>query len=107
MNKLNITPFRAILLTFLFIGSISIRVFGETPNAVGAKQFAETFSKPTLLDLARGKITQSPELQKRYQSASFKQTPVFVFQNTEKGFAVIAQLNNNLLWLAMLLTENL
>jgi len=95
MKKLNITPFRAILLTFLFIGSISIRVFGETPNAVGAKQFAETFFKANAPRFARGKITQSPELQKRYQSASFKQTPVFVFQNTEKGFAVIAQLNNN------------
>ncbi len=96
MNRILSTYKRlaAISLIFLIVGSLALPLVAETPDAAGARQFAETFFRTSAPQFAPGKI-QSPELQKRYQSASFKQTPVFVFQNSEKGFAVVAQRNNN------------
>lgn len=91
------TPFFSltIFLILIFGLSVNLSASAEIPNAAGAKQFATSFFKKNAPKFLPGKTIQSPVLQQRYQSASFKQTPVFVFQNSDKGFAVVAQRNNN------------
>jgi len=73
---------------------MNFSIFAETPNPTGAKQFAEDFFKTNAPRFAPGKVYQKPVLRQCYQSASYKATPVFVFQNVEKGFVVVAQNNN-------------
>jgi Leucine-rich repeat (LRR) protein len=82
------------LVILLLTGTMNFSIFAETPNPTGAKQFAEDFFKTNAPRFAPGKVYQKPVLSQRYQSASYKATPVFVFQNVEKGFVVVAQNNN-------------
>ncbi|MBP8944648.1 MAG: C10 family peptidase [Paludibacteraceae bacterium] len=82
------------LVILLLTGTMNFSIFAETPNPTGAKQFAEDFFKTNAPRFAPGKVYQKPVLRQCYQSASYKATPVFVFQNTEKGFVVVAQNNN-------------
>ena len=79
---------QSIFLSLLFLYGVYSSSYAESPNAAGAKQFAGIFFKTNNPQFAPGKVVQPPVLQQRYQSASFKQTPVFVFQNSEKGFAI-------------------
>lgn len=79
----------------LFFLAINIAVFAETPNASGAKQFAESFFKANAPQFAPGKVAQTVTLKQCYQSQSYKENPVFVFQNSAKGFAILAQRNSN------------
>lgn len=92
--KVNYTYwFCGLLLSLLVM--IDIPLLAETPNASGAKKFAETFFKTNGPQFAPGKIVQQPVIKQCYQSQSYKGNPVFVFQNSEKGFAVVAQRNSN------------
>lgn len=72
-----------------------INIYSETPNASGAKQFAESFFKTNAPQFAPGKTIAKTTLKQCYQSPGYKENPVFVFQNTNKGFAVVAQRNGN------------
>ena len=95
MNILNsITDsFRWLFLLFLCVTTVTLQA--ENPDAAGAKQFAETFFKANTPQFAPGKIVQKPVIKQCYQSPGYKKAPVFVFQNSDKGFAVVAQRNSN------------
>jgi len=82
------------IVALILIGSIDFSIYAETPNPTGAKQFAEDFFKTNAPRFTPGKVYQKSVLRQSYQSASYKATPVFVFQNAEKGFVVVAQNNN-------------
>jgi len=86
---------RFIWLVLLFLGAINTFVFSETPDASGAKQFAESFFKTKAPQFAPGKVIRKVFLKQCYQSPSYKENPVFVFQNSDKGFAILAQRNSN------------
>ncbi|NLO70581.1 MAG: hypothetical protein GX102_06515 [Porphyromonadaceae bacterium] len=79
-------------LSLLLIGLFTIPAMAETPDPEGAKRFAETFFKANAPNFAPGeKAPTAFALEQRYQTKADKQTPVFVFQNSGKGFAVLAQ----------------
>ena len=84
-----------ILFILFFIGVINCQLLAEPPNPIGAKQYAETFFKANAQKLAPGKTVKTPVLEQRYQSSLNKRTQVFVFQSSTKGFAIVAQDQEN------------
>ena len=95
MKIINSTICRLSWLVLLFLGVINTFVFAETPNPSGAKQFAESFFRTNAPQYVKGKVNRNVALKQCYQSANYKENPVFVFQNSTKGFAVLAQRNSN------------
>ena len=82
---------QTILLSLFLVLSAVGSANAASPNALGAKLFAENFFKTKSPQFAPGKVIKPPVLKQCYQSASLKQTPVFVFQHEKSGFVVLGQ----------------
>ncbi|MDD4489494.1 MAG: C10 family peptidase [Paludibacter sp.] len=95
MKKINLNNIssHSWLLLFVLFSITFFPLNAETPNVEGAKQFAEKFFKGNSPQFAPGKAAPTIILERRYQSQVNKKTSVFAFQQSESGFALVAQNN--------------
>lgn len=83
------------ILAILLTTSI-FKINAETPDAEGATKYAREFFKVNSNYFSDGSLkTSENQIKKCYQSAGKRNMPVFVFQNASKGFAILAQKDNN------------
>lgn len=64
------------------------------PNSAGAKQFADDFFRTNTPQFIKGKVVKKSPLIQQYQSSKDVKSPLFVFQQEQNGFAMVAQSNN-------------
>lgn len=81
------------LLIILTLGIINY-LQAENPNTTGAKQFANEFFLTSTPQFIKGKVIKKAPLIQRYQSHADVKSPLFVFQQENNGFALVAQSNN-------------
>lgn len=93
MNSLRIIT-RRFTMMCLLLQTLSIVVFAEIPNPAGAERFANDFFQRKTPQFIKGKVVNSTNTILQYQSSAEANTPLFVFQQKEKGFAMVAQSNN-------------
>lgn len=89
-NKYGIGKVQIIILAIFYL----LPILKATPNSEKARLTAELFFSTNQPGFSKVKSENPQILQKKYQSVSTKQTPLFIYQNQTKGFVIIAQNNH-------------